>query len=98
MLADGARNYATYTPLEAVGSIGRKHPAHFGGGARGGQYPREPSEIIAWLEATARAWNGTDALVWGGARQTRRERAYHDAIHRRVQRLLLPATTGGFRP
>jgi DDE superfamily endonuclease len=42
-----------------------------------GQHPRGPSEIMDWLETTARAWNREPTpFVWGGARQTRRERAY----------------------
>jgi hypothetical protein len=44
--------------------------------ALSGQHPRSSGEIIAWLEATARAWNRQPTpFVWGGARQTRRERA-----------------------
>lgn len=45
--------------------------------ALSGQHPSGPSEIIDWLETTARAWNREPTpFVWGGARQTRRERAY----------------------
>ena len=45
--------------------------------ALSGQHPSGPSEIMAWLEATARAWNREPTpFVWGGARKTRRERAY----------------------
>lgn len=44
--------------------------------ALAGQHPRSSGEIIAWLEATARAWNRAPTpFVWGGARQARRERA-----------------------
>jgi hypothetical protein len=40
------------------------------------QHPHSSGEIIAWLEATARAWNRQPtAFVWGGARHARRERA-----------------------
>jgi hypothetical protein len=43
-----------------------------------GEHPRSPAEIIAWLEATARAWNRQPTpFVWGGARHARRERARH---------------------
>lgn len=45
--------------------------------ALSGQHPSGPSEIMDWLEATARAWNREPTpFVWGGARKTRRERAY----------------------
>jgi hypothetical protein len=41
-----------------------------------GQHPKTPEEIIAWLEATARGWNREPTpFVWGGKRQTRRQRA-----------------------
>ena len=41
-----------------------------------GQHPRTPEEIIAWLEATARAWNREPTpFEWGGKRQARRHRA-----------------------
>jgi hypothetical protein len=44
--------------------------------ALSGQQPRSAAEIIAWLEATARAWNRHPTpFVWGGKRQARRERA-----------------------
>ena len=44
--------------------------------ALGGEHPRSSGEIIAWLEATARAWNRQPTpFVWGGARHARRERA-----------------------
>jgi len=44
--------------------------------ALAGQQPHHPGEIIAWLEATARAWNRQPTpFVWGGARHARRERA-----------------------
>jgi hypothetical protein len=44
--------------------------------ALAGQHPQSPAEIIAWLEATARGWNADPTpFVWGGKRQTRRERA-----------------------
>jgi hypothetical protein len=41
-----------------------------------GQHPQSSDEIIAWIEATARGWNADPTpFVWGGKRQTRRERA-----------------------
>lgn len=44
--------------------------------ALSGQHPQSSGEIIAWLEATARAWNRAPTpFVWGGARHARRERA-----------------------
>lgn len=44
--------------------------------ALSGQQPHSSGEMIAWLEATARAWNRQPTpFVWGGARQARRERA-----------------------
>jgi hypothetical protein len=45
--------------------------------ALAGQHPDSPQQIMAWLEATARAWNRSPTpFVWGGKRQARRERAY----------------------
>lgn len=47
------------------------------GRALAGQTPTSPAEIIAWLEATARAWNADPTpFEWGGKRQLRRQRAY----------------------
>jgi len=44
--------------------------------ALSGEHPHSSGEIIAWLEATARAWNRQPTpFVWGGARPARRERA-----------------------
>ena len=44
--------------------------------ALSGQHPRNPTEIIEWLEATARGWNQQPTpFVWGGTRHARRERA-----------------------
>ncbi len=44
--------------------------------ALAGQHPHSSGEIIAWLEATARAWNRQPTpFVWGGVRHARRERA-----------------------
>jgi hypothetical protein len=55
------------------------------------QHPRSSGEIIAWLEATARAWNRQPtAFVWGGARHARRERARR----RHVRPLTLHAIGG----
>ncbi len=44
--------------------------------ALSGQHPQNSTEIIAWLEATARGWNQAPTpFVWGGTRHARRERA-----------------------
>lgn len=44
--------------------------------ALAGQHPQNPSQIMAWLESTAQAWNRQPTpFVWGGARHARRERA-----------------------
>lgn len=41
-----------------------------------GHHPKTPEEIMEWLEATARGWNREPTpFVWGGKRQTRRQRA-----------------------
>jgi hypothetical protein len=41
-----------------------------------GQHPQTPEQIIAWLEATAHAWNADPTpFVWGGQRAARRVRA-----------------------
>jgi hypothetical protein len=41
-----------------------------------GQHPTSPQQIIAWWEATARAWNADPTpFVWGGKRAARRVRA-----------------------
>ena len=41
-----------------------------------GHHPRSPSEIIAWLEATARGWNRDPTpFVWNGLRAARRQAA-----------------------
>jgi hypothetical protein len=41
-----------------------------------GQHPTSPQQIIAWWEATARAWNADPTpFVWGGKRAARRARA-----------------------
>jgi DDE superfamily endonuclease len=45
--------------------------------ALAGEHPQNAAEIIAWLEATARAWNRAPTpFVWGGKRKARRDRAY----------------------
>jgi hypothetical protein len=47
------------------------------GRALAGQTPATSAELIAWLEATARAWNADPTpFEWGGKRQLRRQRAY----------------------
>ncbi len=41
-----------------------------------GQHPKNPDEIIAWLEATAAGWNTNPTpFEWGGKRKARRQRA-----------------------
>lgn len=41
-----------------------------------GQHPREPEEIVEWLEARARGWNRDPTpFEWGGRRALRRVRA-----------------------
>jgi len=43
--------------------------------ALAGQHPTTTDEIIAWLEAVARAWNRHPTpFVWGGKRAARRAR------------------------
>lgn len=45
--------------------------------ALAGQCPSSPTQIIQWLEATARGWNAHPTpFVWGGKRRARRQRAY----------------------
>jgi len=47
-----------------------------------GQYPQSAAEIIAWLEATASAWNREPTpFVWGGKRAQRRVRS-RERAHR----------------
>jgi len=44
--------------------------------ALAGQHPTQPEEIIAWLEAVARAWNRHPTpFTWGGKRAARRARS-----------------------
>ncbi len=44
--------------------------------ALAGQHPTTPDQIIAWLEATARAWNRDPTpFEWGGRRAARRTRS-----------------------
>ena len=44
--------------------------------ALAGQHPSQPQEIIAWLEAVARAWNRNPTpFTWGGKRAERRARS-----------------------
>jgi hypothetical protein len=44
--------------------------------ALSGQHPETPSEIIDWLEATARGWNRQPTpFIWGGKRAARRARS-----------------------
>ena len=45
--------------------------------ALAGQTPANPTQLILWLEATARAWNADPTpFEWAGKRKARRERAY----------------------
>ena len=47
------------------------------GRALAGQTPANSTELIEWLETTARAWNADPTpFEWGGKRQLRRQRAY----------------------
>ena len=42
-----------------------------------GHHPTCPTDIIHWLEATARGWNAHPTpFEWGGKRKARRQRAY----------------------
>lgn len=44
--------------------------------ALAGQHPKDPAQIIEWLEATARGWNNQPtAFHWGGKRARRRAQA-----------------------
>jgi hypothetical protein len=44
--------------------------------ALAGQHPKNPTEIITWLEETVIGWNQHPTpFVWGGKRKQRRERA-----------------------
>lgn len=44
--------------------------------ALNGQHPQTPSEIIEWLEATARGWNRNPTpFIWAGKRAARRARS-----------------------
>jgi hypothetical protein len=46
------------------------------GRALDGQHPQTPTQIIDWLEATARGWNQNPTpFVWGGKRAARRARS-----------------------
>ena len=46
--------------------------------ALNGQHPQTPSDIIAWLEATARDWNRTPSpFMLGGKRAAHRCAGYH---------------------
>src|SRR5215207_9901893 len=48
------------------------------GRALAGEHPRQPEEIIEWLEAAARGWNRDPTpFEWGGSRAARRQRARH---------------------
>jgi hypothetical protein len=48
-----------------------------------GSYPRTQAQIMAWFENVACHWN-TDPtpFIWGGKRQTRRQRARQRRLHR----------------
>jgi len=42
-----------------------------------GHHPQTPTDIINWLEASARGWNRQPTpFAWGGKRRARRERAW----------------------
>lgn len=57
--------------------------------ALSGQHPTDATQIIDWLEATARGWNNQPTVFhWGGKRATRRSQA-------RMRRHLL-ARSGGY--
>ena len=44
--------------------------------ALAGQCPTSPTQLIEWLEATARGWNQHPTpFIWGGKRRARRQRA-----------------------
>ncbi|WP_019010734.1 transposase [Deinococcus aquatilis] len=44
--------------------------------ALAGQSPTNPTQLIEWLEATARGWNQHPTpFIWGGKRRARRQRA-----------------------
>jgi hypothetical protein len=46
------------------------------GRALGGQQPKNPEELITWLEETVAGWNAAPTpFVWGGKRHERRQRA-----------------------
>jgi len=46
------------------------------GRALAGQHPDSPAQLIEWLEAVARGWNGNPTpFIWGGKRALRRLRA-----------------------
>ncbi len=41
-----------------------------------GQHPKDAQQVIEWLEATARGWNGEPTpFEWDGRRKARRDRA-----------------------
>jgi hypothetical protein len=41
-----------------------------------GCHPKTPTDIITWLEATAKGWNAYPTpFIWGGKRKARRLRA-----------------------
>jgi hypothetical protein len=57
--------------------------------ALSGEHPKDPAQIIEWLEATARGWNkDPTAFHWGGKRARRRSQA-------RMRRHFL-ARSGGY--
>jgi transposase len=48
-----------------------------------GSYPRTQAQIMAWFETVARHWNADPTpFIWGGKRQTRRQRARQRRLHR----------------
>lgn len=65
-----------YTPLSGSWlNMAESIQRVLGDRALAGQHPTSPEEIIGWLEATARGWNGDPTpFVWGGKRALRRAR------------------------
>ncbi len=50
--------------------------------ALAGTHPKEPAQIIEWLEETAEGWNATPTkFEWNGKRKARRERSRQRHAH-----------------